>query len=134
MASCVHRQEFAQPVQEERMPIDTGQRRYVGKDVKAAPYDIRLSHPFADAKRTNVAALEICPLVQSLTSFAQNGFSTLLVQFLEDDIAVSGPLVFETIFVFLQFTRNQKMFTSPGGALLIRTVVIQNRIADARRR
>jgi hypothetical protein len=102
--------------------------------VKAASHNIRLSHPFTNAKRTDVAALKIRPLVQSLASLAQNGFRTLPAQFLEDDITVSGPLVFETIFIVLEFARDQKIFTGPRRALLVRTVIIQNRIANSRGR
>jgi hypothetical protein len=69
-----------------------------------------------------------------LACLTQDGCRTLAVQFLEDDIAVSRPLVYKTIFVVIEFTRNQKILTSPLGALLIRTIIIQNGISYSHRR
>jgi hypothetical protein len=134
MVSRVHRQEPTQPLQEERVPIDTGGRGYVSKDMKASSDDVWLGHSLADAERANITGFEVCPLVQLLPSLTQNRLRAPSVQFLKDDITVSRPLVDKTIFVVVEFSRDKKVFTSPLGALLIRAIIVQNGISYSRRR
>ena len=64
------------------MPIDTGGRGYVSKDMKAASDDVWLGHSLADAERADITGFEVCPLVQLLPSLTQNRLRAPSVQFL----------------------------------------------------
>src|SRR5580700_2320974 len=113
------------------MPINPRTRPGICQDMEGAADDIGFGHPLTDPQHRR---FHFRPAIEFLASPEAGVVFAGPVEALENYLPIARPLIDQAILIFLDLPRNDETFPSPARSLLEGSIVVDDRVLNARRR